>query len=139
MSTTISMADEQETTPVGPAGGLVTSRGETTVAPSAVATVAQRAAQEVEGVEVVSSGGLRGWIDTLRSDRATGSRADVASRQTAVELTVAVSWPRSVRQVTDQVRRHVRARVRELTGYDVADVDIVVAELRPPSRPPRVR
>lgn len=139
MSTTIPLADGQETTTVGPARGLVTSRGETTIAPSAVATVAQRAAQEVDGVEVVSSGGLRGWIDTLRPDRATGTRADVASRHTAVELTVAVCWPRSVRQVTDEVRRHVRARVRELTGYDVADVDIVVAELPPPSRPRRVR
>lgn len=138
MSTTVP-ADEQEASATGPARGLVTSRGETTIAPSAVASVAQRAAQEVDGVEVVSSGGLRGWIDTVRPDRATGTRADVASRQTAVELTISVCWPRSVHQVTDAVRAHVRERVRTLTGYEVADVDIVVAELPAPSRPPRVR
>lgn len=139
MSTTVPTADGQDTTANGPARGLVTSRGETTIAPSAVATVARRAAQEVDGVEVVSSGGLRGWIDTLRPDRATGTRADVASRHTAVELTVSVGWPQSVRQVTDEVRRRVRERVRALTGYEVADVDIVVADLPPPSRPQRVQ
>ena len=139
MSTSVFTEEGRATTEFGPARGLVTSRGETTIAPSAVATIAQRAAQEVDGVEVVSGGGLRGWIDTLRPDRATGTRADVASRQTSVELTIAVGWPRSVRQVTDAVRGHVRERVRQLTGYDVADVDIVVAELRPPSRPQRVR
>ena len=82
---------------------------------------------------------LSGPRVTLRPDRATGSWADVASRQTAVELTISVCWPRSVRKVTDAVRAHVRERVRALTGYEVADVDIVVAELPAPSRPPRVR
>lgn len=119
--------------------GLVTGRGETTISPSVVATVAQRAAREVDGVEVVSTGGLRGVIESLRPDRSTGARADVASRQTAVDLTLAVSWPRPVRQVTDEVRRHVRARVQELTGYEVTDVDISVDALPAPSRPRRVR
>lgn len=131
------MTVEQETPRTGSA--LATGRGVTTIAPSVVATVAQRAAQEVDGVEVVSTGGLRGWIETLRPDRTTGARADVASRQTAVELTLAVSWPRPVRQVTDQVRRHVRARVQELTGYEVTDVDIAVNDLPAPSRPRRVQ
>jgi uncharacterized alkaline shock family protein YloU len=63
----------------------------------------------------------------------------VASRQTAVELTLAVGWPRPVRQVTDQVRRHVKARVQELTGYEVTDVDIAVDDLPAPSRPRRVQ
>ena len=119
--------------------GLVTGRGETTIAPSVVATIAQRAAREVDGVEVVSTGGLRGVIESLRPDRSTGARADVASRQTAVDLTLAVSWPRPVRQVTEEVRRHVKARVQELTGYEVTDVDISVDALPAPSRPRRVQ
>lgn len=119
--------------------GLVTRRGATTISPSVVATVAQRAAREVDGVEVVSTGGLRGVIESLRPDRSTGARADVASRQTTVDLTLAVSWPRPVRQVTDEVRRHVKARVQELTGYEVTDVDISVDALPAPSRPRRVQ
>jgi uncharacterized alkaline shock family protein YloU len=114
-------------------------RGETTIAPSVVAVIARRAAGEVDGVEVVSAGGLSGLLETLRPDRTTGARADVASRQTAVELTLAVCWPRPVRQVADEVRRHVKARVRELTGYEVADVDIVVDALPVPSKSRRVQ
>lgn len=136
MSTAQSMTVDQ---PASTGGALVTSRGETTIAPSVVATVARRAAGEVDGVEVVSTGGLRGLIDTLRPDRPTGARAEVASRQTAVELTLAVSWPRPVRQVTDEVRRHVKARVQQLTGYEVTDVDIAVDELPAPSKPRRVQ
>jgi uncharacterized alkaline shock family protein YloU len=118
---------------------LVTTRGETTVAPSVVGTIAKQAATEVDGVEVVSGGGLRGLLDALRPDRVTGSRADIGSRQTAIELTLAVAWPRPVREVTEAVRRHVKGRVQELTGYQVTDVDIVVDALPTPRRPSRVR
>jgi uncharacterized alkaline shock family protein YloU len=131
---------EQDTEPsaVGE-DGVVAGRGETTIAPSVVALIARRAAGEVDGVEVVSSGGLSGLLETFRPDRTTGARADVASRQTAVELTLAVCWPRPVRQVADEVRRHVKARVRELTGYEVADVDIVVDALPVPAKSRRVQ
>jgi uncharacterized alkaline shock family protein YloU len=118
---------------------LVTRRGETSIAPSVIATVAKQAAGEVAGVEVVSGGGLRGLVDTLRPDRAAGARAEVASRQTAVELTVAVCWPLPVGDVTDKIRSHVKARVHELTGYAVTDVDIAVDALPSPSRRRRVQ
>ena len=140
MSSTPTTAPDPDVRPSSEATRpLATGRGETTIAPAVVATIARRAATEVAGVEVVAAGGLRGLIETLRPDRHTGARADVASRQTAVELTVAVGWPLPVRHVTDEVRRHVKARVRELTGYDVTDVDIVVNALPPPSAPARVQ
>lgn len=126
--------------PEGSSGSeeLLTPRGETTIAPGVVATVAKQAASEVDGVEVVSRGGLHRLFDAVRSGGGSGVQADVASRHTAVELTVAVCWPRPVRQVTDEVRDHVRARVQELTGYEVTDVDIAVDGLPTPSRPRRV-
>ena len=44
------------------------------------------------------------------------------------------------REITEQVRRHVRERVRELTGLDVVEVHIVVADLATDiTPPPRVR
>jgi uncharacterized alkaline shock family protein YloU len=139
VSPAVAVTAEQRQPADPSAGALATRRGDTTVAPSVVAVVARRAAREVDGVEVVSTGGLRGLIDTLRPDRASGSRADVASRQTAVELTLAVSWPRPVRQVVDEVRRHVKSRVQELTGYEVTDVDIVVDALPAPPQARRVQ
>jgi uncharacterized alkaline shock family protein YloU len=125
--------DPAATPPRARTAELVTHRGETTIAPSVVARIARRAATEVDGVDVVSGGGLRGLLEALRPDRPTGARADMASRQTAVELTLAVCWPRGVRAVTNEVRRRVKARVQELTGYVVTDVDIVVDALPSPS------
>ena len=57
-----------------------------------------------------------------------------------VSLEIAVRWPASVAEVTGQVRRHVRDRVRELAGLDVDEVHIVVADLATDiTPPPRVR
>ena len=57
-----------------------------------------------------------------------------------VTLEIAVRWPASVAEVTGLVRRHVRDRVRELAGLEVAEVHIVVADLATDiTPPPRVR
>lgn len=108
---------------------LATSRGETTIAPKAVAKVARQAASEIDGVEVAEASGLRGLMS-----RGGGASADVGSRQTALDLRLEVAWPRPVSQITSEVRRHVRARVQQLTGYEVTDVDIVIDSLRTPTR-----
>lgn len=118
---------------------LVTARGETTISPTVIARIAKRAATEVDGVELVSGGGIRGLFDALRTSRTPGTNVDVAARHTAVELTLAVAWPRPVGSVTDAVRLHVRSRVQELTGYEVTDVDIKVDALPAPAQPGRVR
>lgn len=114
--------------------GLVTSKGETTITPEVVAKVARKAASEIDGVELVSGGGIRGLLSMARA-APPGASADVASRQTALDLNVSVVWPRPVRSVTDQVRAAVRSKVEELTGYEVTDVDINVESLPAPSRP----
>jgi uncharacterized alkaline shock family protein YloU len=55
-------------------------------------------------------------------------------------LEIAVRWPASVAEVTGQVRRHVRDRIRELAGLEVDEVHIVVADLATNiTPPPRVR
>lgn len=100
------------------------------MSPRAVASVAHRAATEVAGVALVSRSSL---LDRLGGLLPTaGAGAGVASAHvgggstTAIELRLAVEWPRSVAQVADEARRHVRSRVEDLTGYGVSRVDIVV-------------
>lgn len=57
-----------------------------------------------------------------------------------VTLEISVRWPVPVPEVTQQVRSHVRARVTELTGLNVDEVHIVVADLATDiTPPPRVR
>jgi uncharacterized alkaline shock family protein YloU len=65
---------------------------------------------------------------------------DVDGSKAFVTLEISVRWPASVPDVTAQVRHHVRDRVRELAGLDVAEVHIVVADLATDiAPPPRVR
>jgi uncharacterized alkaline shock family protein YloU len=57
-----------------------------------------------------------------------------------VTLEIAVRWPAPVAEVTGQVRRHVRDRVRDLAGLEVDEVHIIVADLATDiTPPPRVR
>jgi uncharacterized alkaline shock family protein YloU len=114
---------------------LVTRRGETHIASGVVAKIARRAAQEVDGVELAGASGLRGFLGrVLPGPTAPGVSADLASRRTALDLHVCVAWPRPLAMVTEEVRRHVRGRVQELTGYEVSDVDITVDALPVPTR-----
>ena len=65
---------------------------------------------------------------------------EVDGSKAFVNLEISVRWPASVPEITGQVRRHVRDRVRELTGLDVDEVHIVVADMATDiAPPPRVR
>jgi uncharacterized alkaline shock family protein YloU len=65
---------------------------------------------------------------------------EVDGSKAFVSLEICVRWPASVREVTAQVRRHVRDRVTELTGLQVEEVHIVVSDLATDiTPPPRVR
>ena len=61
---------------------------------------------------------------------------DVDGSKAFVTLELSVRWPASVPDVTAQVRHHVRDRVKELAGLDVAEVHIVVADLATDIAPP---
>ena len=114
---------------------LATSRGETTIASGVVAKIARQAASEVDGVELAGASGLRGFLGRiLPGPTAPGAGAELASRRSALDLQVCVAWPRPVATVTEEVRRHVRAKVQELTGYEVTDVDITIDALPAPTR-----
>jgi uncharacterized alkaline shock family protein YloU len=65
---------------------------------------------------------------------------EVDGSKAFVNLEISVRWPASVAEITAQVRRHVRDRVRELTGLEVDEVHIIVADLATDiTPPPRVR
>ena len=96
------------------------------------------AAGRMLGRAVPGSGhlGLRGTdLDALPK-----TSVEVDGSKAFVNLEISVRWPASVPEVTGQVRRHVRDRVRELTGLETDEVHIVVADLAADiAPPPRVR
>ncbi|MBW3610386.1 MAG: Asp23/Gls24 family envelope stress response protein [Actinobacteria bacterium] len=107
-------------------------KGRTVVAPRAVVAIAGQAATEIDGVELVSRSGVRRLLaDLWPGAGPDGASAQVGQGVTAVELHLAVSWPRPVVEVAAATRAHVQDRVGELTGYTVTEVDIVVDALPP--------
>lgn len=101
--------------------------------PDAGAAVARMLGRAVPGAGYI---GVRGTdLEALPK-----TSVEVDGSKVFVNLEISVRWPASVPEITGQVRRHVRDRVRELTGLDVDEVHIVVADLATDiAPPPRVR
>ena len=68
-------------------------------------------------------------------DRPARADAHVDGDLVTVAVTLAVQWPAPVRQVADEVRRHLSARIGQLTGLQVAQVDVDVTALVTGRRP----
>jgi len=108
-------------------------RGHTDISSTALAHLAEGVAQEVPGVHGVRSSGLLpvGSDDDRPGDRHIKASADVLShRRVNLEVTAGLDYPARVRWVLDALRAHIIERVEELTGYDVARLDLEVSELR---------
>jgi uncharacterized alkaline shock family protein YloU len=135
-----------ETRPAALAGR--SELGRITVADSVVTKIAAMAASEnpdagsaatrMLGYAVPGAGhlGVRGTdLDALPK-----TTVQVDGSKAYISLEIAVRWTASVPEVTEQVRRHVRERVRELAGLEVDEVHIVVSGLATDiTPPPRVR
>ena len=104
------------------------ARGQTVLAAKVIEKIAAQVASD-ESSAGGSSGGFLG----------IGTRADLSARPKAsVELSgniatlsveVGMLYPVPLRQATEELRRRIAARVTELTGVDVRQVDIRISWL----------
>ena len=113
---------------------LQTERGNTTISNAVVSQVAGIAAQEVEGVQMGSgtSRAVGGVLDSMRgggSGTARGVTVEVGEEETAIDLSMAVEYGRSIPQVSEAVRTNVIRRVENLVGLRVTEVNITVNDV----------
>ncbi|HEV2888103.1 MAG TPA: Asp23/Gls24 family envelope stress response protein [Jatrophihabitans sp.] len=111
--------------------------GSITISESVVAKLAAQAALEIPdagaaaprllGRSLSGAGGL-GVRPTSLSALPKAS-AHVDASIALIRLEISVRWPASVPAVSTAVREHVRARLAELTGLNVAEVTIRVTDL----------
>jgi uncharacterized alkaline shock family protein YloU len=145
----VAQPQPQMSTGIEPTAGAGRNElGTISIADVAVSKIAARAATEnpdagaaaarMLGRAVPGAGhlGVRGTdLEALPK-----TSVEVDGSKAFVTLEISVRWPASVPEITGQVRRHVRDRVRELTGLDVDEVHITVADLATDiTPPPRVR
>lgn len=123
-----------------PQAGLITSRGETIIAPTVVEKIASRAASEVDGVGGVVETGLSRLLPwTVGDGSPARASAEVGAETVSVDLTVNVLYPQPVAAVTNEVRAQVVRRLAELCGLRATEVNIAVPALVTPPRGVRRR
>ena len=123
-----------------PRAALVTSRGETIIAPAVVEKIATKAASEVDGVGGVLQTGLSRLLPwTVGGDSPARASAEVGADTVTVDLTVNVLYPEPVATVTNAVRSQVTRRLSELCGLRATEVNIAVPALVIPPRGARRR
>jgi uncharacterized alkaline shock family protein YloU len=122
---------------------LLSAQGRTTIADAVVSRIAGLAAQEVEGVRMGNEGtrlpgdssptvgeffgSLTPGANTQRQTR--GVSVDVGEVESAIDLSMAVEYGRSIQQVTEAVRNNVINRVENLAGLRVTEVNITVNDV----------
>jgi uncharacterized alkaline shock family protein YloU len=113
---------------------LQTERGNTTISNAVVSQVAGIAAQEVEGVQMGggTSRAVGGVLDSVRgggSGTTRGVTVEVGEEETAIDLSMAVEYGRSIPHVSEAVRSNVIRRVENLVGLRVTEVNITVNDV----------
>jgi uncharacterized alkaline shock family protein YloU len=103
--------------------------GETHIEDGVVEKIASRAAGEVDDVGGVAGRVLGVRLGSGEPDRDPSVRARVDGTIVTLHVTLSVTYPAPVAEVTQRVRAHVVERVSELTGLRPRQVDISVAAL----------
>ena len=127
-----------------------TSDGQIVLKDRVVSRIASRAAGEVDGVGSAAPRLLGVALTAPGMDR-LGRRGDnlqalpavtaqVDGTRVFLTVTASVAYPRPLQDTAQQIRDRVTERLSELTGLDVAEVDVHVTALVVHSEPPvRVR
>ena len=107
--------------------------GEVKIADEVVAIIAGLAAMEVEGVSSMAGNATRELIGKLgMKSLSKGVKVDVLEGIVTVSLALNLKYGYSVKDVTGKVQDKVKTAIENMTGLDVADVNIRVAGVQVP-------
>ena len=102
--------------------------GEVKIADEVVAVIAGLAAMEVEGVASMAGKATRELISKLgMKSLSKGVKVDVLEGIVTVSLALNLKYVCSIKDITGKVQERVKAAIENMTGLEVADVNIRVA------------
>jgi len=103
-------------------------KGEVKIADEVVAIIAALAATEVEGVASMAGNITNELISRLgMKNLSKGVKVDVLEGVVTVSLTLNLQYNYSVVEVSGKVQEKVKNAIENMTGLEVADVNIKVA------------
>lgn len=104
-------------------------RGRTTIADQVVEKIAAHTLSEVDAAGGMARRFLGVPLGRDAADTAPRVSARIEGELAMLQIRISVVYPAPIREVTRRVRAHVAARVGELTGLQVRQVDISIARL----------
>ena len=104
------------------------SMGEVKIADEVVAIIAALAATEVEGVDSMAGNITNELISRLgMKNLSKGVKVDVLEGVVTVSLALNMKYNYSIMDVSAKVQEKVKSAVENMTGLEVADVNVKVA------------
>lgn len=111
------------------------SRGEVKIADEVVAIIAALAATEVEGVASMAGNITNELVSKLgMKNLSKGVKVDVLDGVATVTLALNLKYNYSIMEISGRVQEKVKNAIENMTGLDVADVNIRVAGVEMDSR-----
>lgn len=102
--------------------------GEVKIADDVVSIIAGLAAMEVDGVSSMAGNATRELISKLgMKSLSKGVKVDVLEGIVTVSLALNLKYGYSIKETTAKVQEKVKAAIENMTGLEVADVNIRVA------------
>ena len=102
--------------------------GEVKIADEVVAIIAGLAATEVDGVSSMTGNATRELVGKLgMKSLSKGVKVDVLDGIVTVSLVLNLKYGYSIKDTTAKVQEKVKAAIENMTGLEVADVNIRVA------------
>lgn len=92
-----------------------------------VATIAGIAASEVESLASMSGGIVDGIAGILgRKSMGKGIKVEIKENSTSIEMSIVMQYGCKIHEVSKEIQARVRAAVEDMTGLQVASVNINV-------------
>lgn len=102
--------------------------GEVKIADEVVAIIAGLASMEVEGVSSMTGNATRELVSKFgMKSLSKGVKVDVLDGIVTVSLVLNLNYGYSIKDTTQRVQEKVKAAIENMTGLEVADVNIRVA------------
>ena len=102
--------------------------GEVKIADEVVAIIAGLAATEVAGVAYLAGNYSGELVSKLGKKKlAKGVKVDVLENVVTVALALTLKYNYSIMDVSEKVQKKVKAAIENMTGLEVADVNVKVA------------
>ena len=107
--------------------------GEVKIADEVVAIIAGLAAMEVEGVASMAGNATSELLSKLgMKSLSKGVKVDVLDGIVTVSLALNLNYGYSIKEITSKVQEKVKTAIENMTGLEVADVNIRVAGVEIP-------